>query len=690
MAKFTAASGSLYLNLYIDTSGQPNVGANTSNVAWRVTVSRTGAYYTYNEDGSSTLTVDVNGSRVNTSNPRWHTSGEEFTLASGTTTIGHNADGTKIVSASASFNPNNGLHGAVSVSGSLPLPTIPRASSVSIGTTTIGSPVTLTVSRASSSFTHTLRYEWGGTSGTIATGVGTSASWTPPLSLCTYIPSSTSGNGTIYVDTYSGSTQIGTKSIPFTASVPSSVNPTFTSTTLTDLTPSTAALITGNNFVEVLSDIKVTWNGATGAYGSTITGYKAEIVNKNLTVSTNGGSFGPLNFDGSYTIRTSVLDSRGRWSDTKDYAIVLLNYHAPGLSFTVQRAGANMDKIVVVRNAIVAPLTVGTTQMNTMSLVYSVAPLGSTTFTPDSGGGGTWSTLSTLTNSEATLNGTYAPNKSWVVRGTLSDKFLSTPSPFEAIVTTEGAIYYYDKDGRFGIGKVADPTIPPGSLDVAGNAYAQGAILGHYSVDSVGDLNQATKAGIYHFTNTTINQPFGKTEYGYVEVIVTFGSSWNGSSNWIWQKWRSTFTEEIFERRIINAGPWTPWKIQGLDSFYPIGAIYESTSPNNPSTFMGGSWERFGNGRVLVGIDEGDGDFNTPNKTGGAKTHTLTVDQIPPHSHAQHVTANDGTPAIRRDYSSDGNSFPYPQGIDTGNTGGGQAHNNLQPYVTVYRWRRIE
>ena len=89
MAKFTAVSGSLYLNLYIDTSGQPNVGANTSNVAWRVTVSRTGAYYTYNEEGSSTLTVDVNGSRVNTSNPRWHTSGEEFTLASGTTTVAH-------------------------------------------------------------------------------------------------------------------------------------------------------------------------------------------------------------------------------------------------------------------------------------------------------------------------------------------------------------------------------------------------------------------------------------------------------------------------------------------------------------------------------------------------------------------------------------------------------------------------
>lgn len=557
MSKFTAASGNLYLNLYIETSGQPNVGANTSNVAWRVTVSRTGAYYTYNESGSSTLSVNVNGTRVNTSNPRWRTSGEEFTMASGTTTVSHNADGTKTVSASASFNPNNGVHGAVSVSGSLKLPTIPRASSVSIGTTTIGSAVTLTVTRASTSFTHTLRYAWGSTSGTIATGVGTSASWTPPMSLCDAIPSSTSGNGTIYVDTYSGSTKIGTKSIPFTASVPSSVKPTFASATLTDLTSSTASLITGNTFVEILSDIKVTWNSASGAYGSTITGYKAEIVNKNLTVNTNGGSFGPLNFDGSYTIRTSVVDSRGRWSNTKDYAIVLLNYHAPALSFQVKRGGANMDKMVVVRNAMVAPLTVGTTQKNTMTLAFSVAPLGSTTFTADTGGGGTWTTLSTLTNSEVTLNGTYAPNRSWIVRGVLSDKFFQ--KPFEATVSTEGAVYYYDKDGRFGVGKVADPSIPAGSLDVAGNIYAGGAPIGHYSSKVVTNVNEALTAGVYTIINTTINQPFGISEYGYLEIIVTQSNTHNNSNNWIWQKYATT-SGKVFERYKVNNNGWTAWK----------------------------------------------------------------------------------------------------------------------------------
>ncbi|HFU3980828.1 TPA: DUF859 family phage minor structural protein [Streptococcus suis] len=680
MSKFTAASGSLYLNLYIETSGQPNVGANTSNVAWRVTVSRTGAYYTYNEDGSSTLSVDVNGTRVNSSNPRWHTSGEEFTMASGTTTISHNADGKKTISATASFNPNNGLHGAVSVSGSLTLPTIPRASSVSIGTTTIGSAVTLTVTRASTSFTHTLRYAWGSTSGTIATGVGTSASWTPPLSLCSYIPSSTSGNGTIYVDTYSGSTKIGTKSIPFTASVPSSVKPTFTSATLTDLTSSTASLITGNTFVEILSDIKVTWNGASGAYGSTITGYKAEIVNKNVTVNTNGGSFGPLNFDGNYTIRTSVADSRGRWSDTKDYAIVLLNYHAPALSFQVKRGGANMDKIIVVRNAMVAPLTVGTTQKNTMTLAFSVAPLNSTTFTADTGGGGTWTTLSTLTNNEATLNGTYAPNKSWIVRGILSDKFFQTP--FEATVSTEGAVYYYDKDGRFGVGKVADPSIPAGSLDVASNIYARGKPIQQHqltqansrAIQASGDWNNYIDSGFYMGSGMTNQPPFsGQHSWKYIRVTkhndiycVQESIDFNGVASAV---------------RVKNNGTWSSWKTPALDQYYPIGAIFQSTVNTNPSTLMGGTWERFGNGRVLVGVDEADSDFSTPNKIGGSKTTTNLM--LQGTNYGGLSGGSTGGEYIGRVWVSPGTLVNTAAGATNFN------QNIVQPYVTVYMWRRI-
>ena len=137
MAKFSNASGSLYLNVYIEPNA-PNYANNTTVVNWRMTVSRTGAYYTYNHQGDSALSLDLNSSRVHTSNPIWNTSGEEFQMASGSTTVGHNADGTKSFPFSATFNPNNGLHGVITVSGNIVLETIPRASSVSVGSGIIG------------------------------------------------------------------------------------------------------------------------------------------------------------------------------------------------------------------------------------------------------------------------------------------------------------------------------------------------------------------------------------------------------------------------------------------------------------------------------------------------------------------------------------------------------------------------
>lgn len=122
--------------------------------------------------------------------------------------------------------------------------------------------------------------------------------------------------------------------------------------------------------------------------------------------------------------------------------------------------------------------------------------------------------------------------------------------------------------------------------------------------------------------------------------------------------------------------------------YYPIGSIYLSVNNINPSQFFGGTWVAFGTGRTLVGVDTNQTEFNTVEKTGGEKTHKLTINEIPSHNHEQYVTANEGGGAIRRDYSSDGSCWVYPQGCTTGDRGGDQAHNNLQPYITVYMWKR--
>lgn len=120
-----------------------------------------------------------------------------------------------------------------------------------------------------------------------------------------------------------------------------------------------------------------------------------------------------------------------------------------------------------------------------------------------------------------------------------------------------------------------------------------------------------------------------------------------------------------------------------------VGDIIFSTSDENPSTIYGGTWVAWGKGQVPVGVDTSDSDFNTVEKTGGEKEHTLTVDEMPSHTHAQYVTSdNVSGGGIRVDYTKDGTSLPYLQGINTGSSGGNQPHNNIQPYITCYMWKR--
>ncbi|RAG52026.1 hypothetical protein DN490_34225, partial [Burkholderia multivorans] len=269
------------------------------------------------KQGDSTLSLTLDGQNVHSSNPVWEVWDGEVTLASGSTTISHNSDGRKTLPFSCAFNPNNGLHGTITVSGNLGLTAIPRSSSVSVSAGVIGSAVTININRQSSSFKHTVRYAWAGKSGTIASNVDTSATWTIPLDFANDIPNSASGTGTIFVDTYSGSTKTGTQSTTFTASVPANVKPTFAGVSLSDLNGAAQNLIpNGNTFIQVISNIKVAFNGAVGSYGSSITGYYAEIVGKNQSTSSNGGSLGIMNYHGTIKIRASVCDSGGGWSDS--------------------------------------------------------------------------------------------------------------------------------------------------------------------------------------------------------------------------------------------------------------------------------------------------------------------------------------------------------------------------------------
>ena len=559
MAKFSNSSGSLYLNLYVD-QGSQSITANTSTVNWRMTVSRTGAYYTRNHQGDSTLSLNLDGRNVHYSYPTWETSGEEYTLASGSSTISHNADGTKKLPISCTFNPNNGLHGTITVSASLSLTTIPRSSSVSVSPGVIGSSVTININRQSSSFKHTVRYSWAGKSGTIATNVDTSTSWTIPIDFASDIPNSASGTGTIYVDTYLGSTKTGTQSTTLTASVPANVKPTFTGVSLSDLNGAAQNLIpNGNTFIQVISNIKVAFNGAVGSYGSSITGYYAEIVGKNQSTSSNGGSLGIMNYHGTIKIRASVSDSRGRWSDTKEVSVTVLEYFAPALSFSIARTGSTSSTLTVTRNTKVAPLTVSGRQRNTMTLTFKVAKLGTNTFTVDNGQAtGTWSSISSLVNSQANLAGNYLANQSWIVIGVLEDKF--TRTEFMVNVATESVVFSYDRSG-VGVNKIRER----GALDVKGDIYANDNPIQQYQLTN---NNGGLSGGSAQWDDVWNKQA---TEFGWRSGKYAdnpTGNDWGLFQNYWLDSWKGVqfFTgvtsNRFFFRTYNNNSRWSPsqWK----------------------------------------------------------------------------------------------------------------------------------
>lgn len=553
MAKFSNSSGSLYLNLYVD-QGSQSITANTSTVNWRMTVSRTGAYYTHNKQGDSTLSLNLDGQNVHYSYPTWETSGEEYTLASGSSTISHNADGTKTLPISCTFNPNNGLHGTITVSASLVLTTIPRSSSVSVSAGVIGSLVTININRSNSNFKHTVRYAWAGKTGTIATNVDTSTTWSIPLDFANDIPNSASGTGTIYVDTYSGSTKTGTQSTTLTASVPANVKPTFSGVTLSDLNGAAQNLIPNENtFIQVISNIKVGFNGASGSYGSSITGYRAEIVGRNQATSLNGGSLGIMNYRGTIKIRASVSDSRGRWSDAKEVSVTVLEYFAPALSFSIARTGSTSSTLTVTRNAKIAPLAVSGSQKNTMTLTFKVARLGTTNFQVDTGPAtGSWTSISNLVNSQANLAGNYLANQSWVVIGILEDKF--TRTEFMVNVATESVVLSYDRSG-VGVNKIRER----GALDVKGDIYANDQPIQQHqltkpsgiALDAVGDWNSYTGMGFYKGDNL-VNAPSGGSSWKYVQVF-------KHNDNWVVQVAYDFFSQVIAVRAKIN-GSWNAWK----------------------------------------------------------------------------------------------------------------------------------
>lgn len=560
MTKFINSSGPLHLNIYIEQVSQ-DIANNSSQVSWKATVDRDGAYRTYTYGNISNLSVWLNGSSVHSSHPDYDTSGQEVTLASGEVTIPHDSDGTKTMSVWASFDPNNGVHGNITISTNYTFDKIPRSSQISSleGNRNLGSLHTVIFERKVNSFTHQVWYRVFGSEWIdLGKNHGTSVSFTPSLDLARHLPKSSSGLMDICVRTYNGSTQIGSDvySNGWHFKIPDSVKPTFTGLSLTDMNTVARRLLSGNDFLQIISDIQVNFNNASGAYGSTITGYRAEIVNKKMIVTKNGGSFGIMNFSGLATIRAYVVDSRGKQSDTKDITINVIEYYAPSFSFSALRTRGNPNTLQVLRNARIAPIMQSGKQRNVMSLTFKVAQIGNENFTDDNGSAsGNFTSIHTLTNSAANMAGKYPSNKSFVIIGKLEDKFTSVE--FSTTVATESVVMSYDKNGRVGIGKVAEFG-KPGSLDVLGDIYSNNNPIQQHQLTKSGgnslsaeiDWNNYTDSGQYMGYNLS-NSPAGGNPWKHVQVF-------KHNDNWVVQV-AYDFSGQFLTVRAKSNGNWTRW-----------------------------------------------------------------------------------------------------------------------------------
>ena len=192
-------------------------------------------------------------------------------------------------------------------------------------------------------------------------------------------------------------------------------------------------------------------------------------------------------------------------------------------------------------------------------------------------------------------------------------------------------------------------------------------------------------SGAVSSTHTELNLLDGvtanTTELNYVD-IATLGTAEASKAVTVDANKDSTGMRNLTVSGTVTSSAGT---LTAIETVYPVGSIYINAAvATNPGTLLGfGTWVAFGAGRVIVGLNAADSDFDTAQETGGTKTHTLTIDEIPAHTHDVTMSTSDTDNNNLSEGDTSGTSS-----FTTSSTGGGQAHNNLQPYIVAYMWRR--
>lgn len=686
-----------------------NIPANTSQISWALYLLRGNNTASWTNTGVG-WSVNIAGITGNGSYTFDFRSQTQVTIASnGSLTIYHNADGTASLPVSGHTNDTGTVVGGpMDTAGTFVLPTIPRASTSTFTSAplTAGVPVTINTNRASSSFTHTITYEFGSATGTIGTGIQAALSWTPPMSMLTAIPNLTSASGSITTTTYSGSTVIGSTVTRFTLNAPASVVPTFTSISCGEANSIVSAAGIGG-YVQTLSKLSLSIVGAAGAYGSTITAYKITVDNQ--VINAVSGITGPIASSGTLTITATITDSRGRTA-TQTLSITVLAYTPPAItagSVAVKRAytdGTIHDDgtfVNVAFAAAVSSLIVATVQKNTITYRLSYRLHGTTT----------WTVANTTTPAGISFSGNQTISgppfdiaKSYDILLEIIDKFSTTA--VQSTVTTAAIFMHWDGSAGLGLGKYREK----GMLDVAGDIYANGKLLSGFQLDYPSVVPTMIWSDFPMGTSSTLVQPDPAWPMtGLYGTLVTVRSySGGGGTIQYWSSYQTTTDIIFFRQWFYGATAWTQW--QAVTS--PAGQITQyagSTAPPGyllcdgtavsrttyarlfticSTTYGTGDGSTTFNlpnlkGRVAVGFDSTQTEFNGVGKTGGEKTHLLTATEMPSHTHGERFSLNAASGTAMGGLTTSGGAAYQNAEQPTQAAGGGAAHNNLQPYISV-------
>lgn len=572
MASIYGAKSSTGWQLRLDYSVSQSIADNKSTLALTLYI-YDGTGESYNLDANSCY-YTLQGTRVY--NPYRYNSRGWYKLGGKSITVAHNnmGNGSVVLSAdwhsgfTSSYTPSS-----LTVSGTVNLPDIPRASSVSSTGLVLGSAGTLAVTRAVSTFTHTIKLKCGSAAQvTVATkSSATSISYTPPLDWAAQNTSGISVNIAAEITTYNGDAVVGTNTTTLTASIPASVKPTL-SVSLSD----TSGYQLTYGWVQGKSALKATFSAA-GSYGSTIKAKSLTIGGKAAIL--DGAN--ALTVSGIMAVVATVTDSRGRTASVTQN-ITVNAYSGPGI-----------QDLAFVRGSYANSVFTDNTMGADIKLTFTLSLQ--------------------LTGNKASVEITGA--------STLANQTSGAKTVYlTAFGTDTTSVVQVKATDALGTVVTREVTIPTVSVPMNMSFTLPGVCFG------------------------------GVAEH---EKVVEF-------------KWPIRYLGKAL-----------------LDYLHPVGSVYQSTDSTSPADLFGGTWEQIKDVFLLAA-----GDSHAVGSTGGEEKHVLTAAEMANHTHVYDYTGQSdatGTGAIKI-VSPNGTANAYT-GEATSNCGG-QAHNNMPPYLAVYTWRR--